>query len=190
MDRLPWLLLGLLFCSKRRPPIYLSGACLDLPLKVPGQFLPDASATVCHPPFQDAAIVPVNHCLHLLYILKDLSAGYVVIRHNACSSPLLLTNGHFVCGRRTQDFFFLRIWTALSLLMWSQMSWWSQLQFPDSLWRQWSVVDGVGDLCGDYYSTLSQTKLRQRWVLHIGVEGDLKGCLVCGKWSLRFITCN
>jgi len=66
------------------------------PLRVPGEFLPDAAApwSASHQirPQEGAnafAPVPTHHCLPQSYIPKDLmSAGYVFIRHNGHRTPL------------------------------------------------------------------------------------------------------
>ena len=97
IDRLPWVMLGLRSAPKEDLQSSSAELVFGQPLRVPGEFLADAStpwsASAHRPTFRDAAMVfkpvPAHHCLPQSYIPKDLmSAGYVFVRHDAHRSPL------------------------------------------------------------------------------------------------------
>ena len=92
VDRLPWVMLGL----RSSPKDDLQASSAELvygqPLRVPGEFLPVATAPWSADSHRTAAqgiadaFAPVptsHHCLPQSYVPKDLpSAKYVFIRHN------------------------------------------------------------------------------------------------------------
>lgn len=98
IDRLPWVMLGL--CSAPKEDLQASSAELvyGQPLRVPGEFLPDATAPWSASSHRTVsrgvadAFVPVpttRHCLPQSYVPRDLPAArYVFIRHDSHRSPL------------------------------------------------------------------------------------------------------
>lgn len=97
VDRLPWVLLGLPSAPKEDLQSSSAELVFGQPLRVPGEFLPGATAPgsvpAHRPVFRDAASafapVPAHHCLPRSYVPKDLMmAKYVFIRHDAHRSPL------------------------------------------------------------------------------------------------------
>ena len=96
VDRLPWVMLGLRSAPKEDLQSSSAELVYGQPLRVPGEFLPDAATpwSASHrigPPEGANAFAPVptHHCLPQSYVPKDLmSAEYVFIRHDGHRTPL------------------------------------------------------------------------------------------------------
>lgn len=97
-DRLPWVMLGLRSAPKEDLQASSAELVYGQPLRVPGEFLPDATApwsAAVHRPVSPGvaeALIPIpttHHCLPRSYVPKDLpSSRYVFIRHDGHRSPL------------------------------------------------------------------------------------------------------
>ncbi|XP_056128342.1 uncharacterized protein LOC130106298 [Rhinichthys klamathensis goyatoka] len=98
-DRLPWVMLGLRSAPKEDLQASSAELVYGQPLRVPGEFLPDATAPWSVASHRAAsrdiadAFVPIptsHHGLPRSYVPKDLpSAKYVFIRHDGHRTPLL-----------------------------------------------------------------------------------------------------
>ena len=98
IDRLPWVMLGLRSAPKEDLQASSAELVYGQPLRVPGEFLPDATAPWSASSHRTVsrgvadAFVPVpttRHCLPQSYVPRDLPAArYVFIRHDSHRSPL------------------------------------------------------------------------------------------------------
>ena len=98
VDRLPWVMLGLRSAPKEDLQASAAELVYGQPLRVPGEFLPEATTPWSPASHLSAArgaagaFAPVptsRHCLPQTYVPKDLpSARYVFIRHDSHRSPL------------------------------------------------------------------------------------------------------
>ena len=98
VDRLPWVMLGLRSAPKEDLQASSAELVYGQPLRVPGEFLPDATAPWSATTHRAAsrgiaeAFAPIptsRHCLPRSYVPKDLpSARYVFIRHDSHRTPL------------------------------------------------------------------------------------------------------
>nr|XP_024660833.1 uncharacterized protein LOC112435955 [Maylandia zebra] len=97
VDRLPWVLLGLRSAVKEDLRVSPAELVLGLPLRVPGEFLPespppcfDASLLPFRPPRDSFPVPgPVHHCLPDTFVPSSLdSARFVFVRHDAHRTQL------------------------------------------------------------------------------------------------------
>ncbi len=98
VDRLPWVMLGLRSAPKEDLQASSAELVYGQPLRVPGEFLPDATVpwsadshrTVAQGIADTFAPVPTScHCFPQSYVPKDLpSVRYVFIRHDSHRTPL------------------------------------------------------------------------------------------------------
>ena len=98
VDRLPWVMLGLRSAPKEDLQASSAELVYGQPLRVPGEFLPDATtpwSAASHRAVSRGvadAFIPIptsRHCLPQSYVPKDLpSARYVFIRHDSHRTPL------------------------------------------------------------------------------------------------------